>query len=318
MIMELIQKRMDKKQIEKFLRTIGGKETSRVSFSSYVDVEKIDDLVVLKLSSKSLIDNMQSDASAFESWALIIRAAFESVGIFVRIRIDGEKLDELPNRDKNHYNRFLYRIGKFVDIFEWAYTDDFSEEIAIFNNAHTNMVLNVPTQEAKKEAEKGEATMEREFCIDNKSLFDCLDHQLPVRLFDDGIGETAAVTAGGFVDAWAIIGNTVYIFELKLGDNRKVGAIAELMFYVNVISDVMTQKIQILSNSQYRSFDKLKELYDSRGCQNVVGRIIAKKSHPLVAITNKTIADAFSKHHSSICIKIETDVNRYINNYKLR
>ena len=72
MIMELIQKRMDKKQIEKFLRTIGGKETSRVSFSSYVDVEKIDDLVVLKLSSKGLIDNMQSDASAFESWALII------------------------------------------------------------------------------------------------------------------------------------------------------------------------------------------------------------------------------------------------------
>ena len=128
--MELIQKNMNKVQIEKLLQSLEGVENSRVSFSSYIGVEKVDDLVVLKLDTKGLIDNMQTEPAAFESWALIVRAAFASKGAFVKVRIDGEKPEQLTDKEEMHYNRFLYRISKFVEVFEWAYTDDFEREIA--------------------------------------------------------------------------------------------------------------------------------------------------------------------------------------------
>ena len=316
--MELIQENMNKKQIEKFLRTLGGKETSRVSFSSYVEVEKVGNLVIIKLCRKGLIDNMQSDSAAFEGWAIVVRAAFEKAGVPVKVRIDGEKPKNLQNNEEEHYNRFLYRISKFVDIFEWAYTDDFENEIAIFKKAHKNMVMNVPDKDAKKEAAKGEATMERYFCEDNKLFFDCLDHQLPVRIFDDEISTESAITTGGFIDAWGIKGSTVYVFELKLDNNRKVGAISELMFYINVMHDIMSHRINFIMNSQYRSFDKIKAMYDSRSCKEIIGRIIARKFHPLIAITDRTIAEAFEKYDSTIRVKIETNINSYIDNYRLR
>ena len=318
--MELIQKNMNRSQIEKLLQSLEGIENSRVSFSSYIGVEKVDDLVMLKLDTKGLIDNMQTEPAAFESWALIIRAAFASEGVFVKVRIDGEKPNKLAKKDEMHYNRFLYRICKFVEIFEWVYTDDFEREIAIFKDAHKNMVLNVPKSEAKVEAAKGEATMERYFCEDNQYLYDddCINHQLPVRIFDDEVKEAKAITARGFIDAWAIKGGTFYVFELKLDNNRSVGAISEIMFYVNVIHDVMAHKINILSNSKHRSFDKIKALYDSGKCSEIIGRIIARQYHPLLAITNKTIAEAFDKYDSTIHIKIETDISSYIDDYRLR
>lgn len=316
--MELIQENMNKKQIEKFLRRLGGKETSRVSFSSYVEVEKTGNLVIIKLCRRGLIDNMQYDCAAFEGWAIVVKAAFEKVGVHVKVRIDGEKPKDFLKNEEEHYNRFLYRISKFVEIFEWAYTDDFENEIAIFKKAHKNMVMNVPDKDAQKGAAKGEAAMERYFCEDNKSFFDCLDHQLPVRIFDDEISEESAITTGGFIDAWAIKGSTAYVFELKLDNNRKVGAISELMFYVNVMHDVMSHRINFLSSSQYRSFDKIKALYDSRNCKEIIGRIIARKYHPLITITNRTISEAFEKYDSMIRVKIETNINSYIDNYRLR
>ena len=135
--MELIQENMNKKQIEKFLRRLGGKETSRVSFSSYVEVEKTGNLVIIKLCRRGLIDNMQYDYAAFEGWAIVVKAAFEKVGVHVKVRIDGEKPKDFLENEEEHYNRFLYRISKFVEIFEWAYTDDFENEIAIFKNGVT-------------------------------------------------------------------------------------------------------------------------------------------------------------------------------------
>lgn len=308
---------MEKQEIEKLLRSLGGKETSRVAFSSYMDVCKRGDVVILKLHKEGLIGNMQTDAAAFESWALVIRAAFCEKGIPVSVRIDGKKPKDLKNSEQKHYNRFLYRLSKFVRIFSWAYTEDFKSEIEEFCLSHTDMVINVPRSDAKTSAEKGEATMERNFCKDNVSLFK-IDHQLPVRIFDREIKEANAITARGFIDAWGIKGDTIYVFELKLEENRKIGAISELMYYVNIIHDVLTHSITIPEGSGYRSFDKLKESYDANTCKHVVGRIIAKKVHPLMTLTNKTIAEAYAKYDSPISIEIQTNVNDYIEDYVVR
>ena len=309
---------MEKQELEKFLRSLRGKETSRVVFPSYMDVCKRGDVVILKLQKEGLIGNMQTDAAAFESWALVIRAAFCEKGFPVSIRIDGEKPSGLKGSEQKHYNRFLYRLSKFTEIFSWAYTEDFEEEISRFKEQHSHIVINIPKSEAKVSAEKGEATMERWFCEDNKSYFDCLDHQLPVRIFDNEISEHTAITAGGFIDAWGIKGDTVYVFELKLDNNKKVGAISELMFYVNIIHDLLTHKITIPDSSDYRSFNILNDYYDSHECKMVKGRIIAKKYHPLIPITNNVIREAFNSFHSPISIEICTDIETYINDYKLR
>lgn len=309
---------MEKQEIEKLLRSLGGKETSRVAFSSYMDVCKRGNVVILKLHKKGLIDNMQTDAAAFESWALVIKAAFCGKGLPVSIRIDGEKPHGMKESEQKHYNRFLYRLSKFIRIFHWAYTEDFKSEIDEFCMSHTNMVINVPRSKAKISAAKGEATMERNFCKDNESLFDYIDHQLPVRIFDREIKEEKAITARGFIDAWAIKKDIAYVFELKLEKNRKIGAISELMYYVNIVHDILTHSITIPEGSKYRSFDKLKEYYDSKKCKHIVGRIIANRVHPLMALTNKTIADAYAKFDSPISIEIQTNVNDYIEDYVVR
>ena len=312
--MAQVQEIMDKKQIELYLRSYA----PRVSFSNYVNVEKIGEIVIMTLSSKSLIDNMQTDAAAFESWALVIRAAFCEKGFPVSVRIDGEKPNGLKKSEQKHYNRFLYRLSKFTEIFSWAYTEDFKNEIEEFCLTHTDMVINVPRSDAKISAAKGEATMERNFCKDNESLFDCIDHQLPVRIFDRDIMEENAITARGFIDSWAIKNDTAYVFELKLEENRKVGAISELMFYVNIIHDILIHRITIPDTSEYRSFDKLKEYYDSYKCKKIKGRIIAKKYHPLIPMTNSVIKEAFDNYHSPVSIEICTDIETYINEYKIR
>jgi hypothetical protein len=96
---------MEKSEILAVVKSQVKDETSRyLRLPNLIDFYIHEKCLYVTIKEQGVIKNMQENASAFESWALIIRAAFESVGIFVRIRIDGEKLDELPNRDKNHYN----------------------------------------------------------------------------------------------------------------------------------------------------------------------------------------------------------------------
>lgn len=312
--MEHVQELMNKQQIELLLRFFA----PRVSFQSQVKVEKRGEIVILTLQDNGLIANMQSDAAAFESWALVIKSAFEKSNASVRVRIDGNVPDHLLEKDKKHYNRFLYRLSKFTEFFSWAYTEDFKNELSKFKEQHSHIVINVPKPSVPQDAEKGEAIMERYFCEDNKSSFDCFDHQLPVRIFDERISKLTAITAGGFIDAWGIKGDTIYVFELKLDNNRKVGAISELMFYVNIIHDLLTHKITIPGTSNYRSFNILKDYYDAHKCKKIVGRIIAQKYHPLIPITSSVIKEAFDNYPSPISIEIDTDIDNYINEYKLR
>ena len=72
---------------------------------------------------------MQTDASAFEGWAICLKAWLPEY--ISEVKIEGERPSiEEKSKEERHYNRFLYRLGKFIEIYHsWASTtDDFEQE----------------------------------------------------------------------------------------------------------------------------------------------------------------------------------------------
>lgn len=153
-----------------------------------------------------------------------------------------------------------------------------------YKDKNRNIVINVPKSNASESAARCEAQLERAYCLKNRSFYTALDHQLPARIFNKSeIKKENAITPGGFIDIWGIKNNTLKIFELKLPTNTEIGIISELMFYVNVMSDVLQHEINIPQKSEFRSFDKLYELYENKGtCKQIEGVFLAEKFHPLI------------------------------------
>ena len=199
-----------------------------------------DKTLTITMKEKGMIANMQTDASAFEGWAICLKAWLPE--LIDDVNIEREK--SIDSSDQ-HYQRLLYRLDKFTTIYSWAHTTSFKEEIDNFRKENGNVFINVPKSKASKSAAHCEAQLERTFCQENKDKFDVIDHQLPVRLFNDEIKEDNAITPKTYLDIWSIKDTLLRIFELKLPTNTEIGIISELMFYVNVMTDVINGKITI-------------------------------------------------------------------------
>ena len=61
------------------------------------------------MKKKGLITNMQTDAAAFEAWAL---ALFHCGAQAIQIGLDAD-----ANAKGQHYQRFLYRLERFSELF---------------------------------------------------------------------------------------------------------------------------------------------------------------------------------------------------------
>ena len=248
-------------------------------------------VLTITMEEKGLTANMQTDASAFEGWAICLKAWLPDD--ISKVKIEGERPSvKEKSKEERHYNRFLYRLNKFINIYSsWASTtDNFKQEIEKIYDEKTHsyitdLYINVPRQDASEGATHCEAQLERAFCNNNGASYCALDHQLPVRIFSNKeTKETDAITPGGFIDIWGIKDDCLKIFELKLPVNKEIGIVSELMFYVNVMTDVFQHKnrIAIPRNSQYRSFDKLKDLYDKKTCKKIEGVFLADNFHPMI------------------------------------
>lgn len=243
-------------------------------------------VLTITMEEKGLTANMQTDASAFEGWAICLKAWLPEY--ISAVKIGGDVLSfpkgEKKTIEERHYNRFLYRLGKFKDIYSWASTtNDFEQEFKKIFKDETNLYINVPRQDASKGATHCEAQLERAFREKNEGSYNALNHQLPVRIFSNKeTKEKDAITPGGFIDIWGIKDDCLKIFELKLPVNKEIGIISELMFYVNVMTDLFQHKIAIPRESQYRSFDKLKEFYEKKRCKKIEGVFLADNFHPMI------------------------------------
>ena len=240
--------------------------------------------LVMVLSKKSILDNMHTDAAAFESWAILLKCNLYDKIDRVLISVgDNFSVD----KDSLHYNRFLYRLDKFIKTYEWASTDhkislDFSD-----------IVCNFPKQDAAKAEEwkqkDGEHVIECRFVEEKKSNYDILDHQLPVGLFHGNVSRTTHFTPGNLsqIDIWAVKNNEIYIFELKKPQNKPAGIISELMFYVNVIDDILRHQIQYVPTKDlhksikknFRGFGDFYRIYQSGEIRKIHAVFLADNLH---------------------------------------
>lgn len=237
-----------------------------------------DKVLTIKMKENGMNANMQTDASAFEGWAICLKAWLPE--LINNINIErGKPIDS----SGQHYQRLLYRLDKFTTIYSWAHTRSFKEEIDNFKKKNRNVFINVPKSKVSNSAAHCEAQLERNFCQENKDKYDVIDQQLPVRLFNDEIKEDNAITPKSYLDIWSIKDDTLLrIFELKLPTNTEIGIISELMFYVNVMTDVINGKFKIPFSSKdksYRSFKQLFEFQKNKKCKKIEGVFLADNLH---------------------------------------
>jgi len=240
--------------------------------------------LTLKLTKKGVCENMQTDCSAFESWAFALK---HYCSMFVdNVVIDWDEPDAINNQ---HYNRFIYRLTRFVQNYDWATTNKPIPPMPSL------LYCNAPNGEAvPKEKRKigSEGWIECEFVEKNEKTYDVIDHQLPMGLFDGVVSETTHYTPGQHcdIDIWAIDGDTLKIFELKEPKNNPLGIISELMFYTNVVNDLLSHNILISEEkaksavkNHYRSFDKFYEAYTGKRKINQIKAVfLADELHPLI------------------------------------
>ncbi len=201
--------------------------------------------VEIRLSASAVCRNMQDDAAAFEGWTL----ALLTWGKAGKVTLTWD-----PPQDQHdaHYQRFLYRVEKFSAL---APASEFavSQPAHVWSTMHAGkkLVLNVAqgndtrTPQANSEAalEKAIATAgtPENARLRKLGMMGEVDRQFPVGLFADKVSKTSAIFPRGksAVDLIVLEADaSLHIVELKLRDNRKVGAVSELFFYTCVLDDL--------------------------------------------------------------------------------
>jgi len=265
---------MHRDQILQMIRDRGLKS---VKFPDKVGFSVKNKLLTIEVPLCGVIKNMQHDESAFEGWALCVKSYLNDI-------IDN--VDIIWNVDsalaKNcHYKRFLYRVWNFISIYEWAKCSCHT-----FAGKSTNgWIANIPAGSAKETAAHKEAALEREYINHHSGESDVMGQQLPVGLFNGKVCRQNRETPGSYLDIWAIKDDTLHIFELKDARNKKIGIISELMFYVNVMNDIMKHRIRYANGADkvdYRGFDSLFKAYQNQSINRVIGHFLADAIHTFI------------------------------------
>jgi len=280
---------MTKRQIQEELQRQTGNDS--VALSSHIDVKINSNILLFDLPDPC--GNMQDDKSAFEGWILPIKALIPSVE---RVEL---KWDPTKGPMKvEHYNRFLYRVIKFGEMYDWFEVADHNlqKELDRFREEWENpVVINYPrgpkrpTSSEKKYEDIIESLFVKEYphLLTQKTGATYINQQLPVGVFKREIGRYHRFFTGqkSAIDLWGVDehGETLHIFELKY-NNKGVGIISELFFYLCVMAEVF-QKVPpkicyppSTQKNKYRGFEHLKE----KRFPNIHGYFLTNVLHSLV------------------------------------
>jgi len=251
----------------------------------------------LTLCKNSLIKNMQTDCSAFEAWAICLKAKYYQK--ISKVQVDWNPLDkdELSPSELGHYYRALYRLYKFSQNFPtWAII---SPAVPVsFIQEMSKWVLNYPSKgcsKSNKNKANAEAKLERELVQVIYDKFEVGDEQLPVGLFLESVSKESSRSPRGLsqIDLWSINKEILSIYELKNDENVAAGIISELLLYTNVMTDFVTHIFNYPKSfdNKRKSHRHSKEFYEkikSGSIKQIEGVMLADKIHPL--ITPETIS----------------------------
>jgi hypothetical protein len=228
-----------------------GKPPRNIKLPSGISFVGEGEEVQLFLSAESVTANMQSDAAAFEAWALalLIYCGVQSVQISV---------DPGARALGRHYERFLYRLKRFSELFPNCVIAKLPDSPSPRALNSKRPFLNQPNPRKKppeadsKERMKAasgptpsesdlEEALEISSAFRSRFQLDKVMRQWPVGLFDDHVADGNQIFTGGKsgIDLIGIRNDTLVLFELKKSGNEKVGAVSELLFYASVMRDAI-------------------------------------------------------------------------------
>ncbi len=271
-----------------FLKTELGKRSGIATLTTYYNykLDKIKKNLTLRILKKGLKGNMQDDESAFESWAIILKFY---LGDFIdTVTIDWDDFTDDPEKNL-HYNRFVYRLSKFIQTYDWVRTDKAIPNIPsiLYCNCPNGNAAN--TEKHKKDSE---GWIECKFIEKYSKDYDVINHQLPVGIFYNKVSRTTHYTTGqkSAIDIWAIKNGDFYMFELKKPSNNPLGIISEVMFYTNIINDILSHRIRYQMDEKtrkaikenYRGFSELWDVYSKGTIKKINAILLAYTMHPLI------------------------------------
>lgn len=237
-------------------------------------------------------DNMQTDNAAFEGWAITLKAWLYTAIDTVELKWDIPK-----NKQDKHYYRFLYRVIRFEEKFDW-FSINISNQAEIkdfMNNKWKDLSVNVSaTIPDKKDNDENAVEYEisdktntsiRKLFVD-KYDFCLFNHQLHVGVKSQ---KTLLQFPGGqsAIDLWGVSNSkeTLSVFELKYINkqknhkNIKVGIISELFLYVCIMEDLIKGTISV----QKPVIQDEKELYGQiHDIKKIDAYMLSNEFHPLV------------------------------------
>gem|GEM_PF-1216988 len=260
------------------------------------------DTIHITVGEAGTIGNMQTNGSAFEAWAL-------SLHVWLEKRICIEWITpRTSERERNwrHYQRFLYRMRRFHDLFgdKWLTIPRIDEANACSAVSAERLYINVSgdrddsgtSENAKREAQAEIAFLK--LLKLNKPPFSLklVDRQFPVGVFEEESPTIRSAIFTGGKSAIDLIGSNadaISVFELKTGKNLSVGKLSELLFYVHVLKDACGTNPRFLFAKSDRP-----PTIDFLGCKSINAILLVEHIHPLLEHPGfKTLLDAaFASH----------------------
>lgn len=246
-----------------------------------IDFELNNGKLAIMMTDKGLTSNMQDDCAAFEGWAIMLKFWLKEKIDSIVIVFNPLDIQDLKPAESQHYQRFLYRLNKFITTYKWAH---YKSDYPIDEYSTRGFVLNTPGSISDvPEAAHKEAQNERKI-VEIKPDYLCItDHQLPVGVFEGKVDGTKQIMNSGAIDLWGIDKDVLNIYELKIEKNKRVGIITELFFYVNIMNDLMKHRIHYVEKDyeDIRSFKVLYEAYKNKSINKINGIFLTPSLHPL-------------------------------------
>jgi len=279
----------DNKALGKRLRIACGH--GNVRLTSAISFSVCGPAVIMRMNSACLEANMQDNEAAFEGWALALKRWLpEITRVEMGWSFAGDDSDP-------HYQRFLYRAGKFVALFgDWFVISpaNLAEFVRLKTAAadhkfllNTELTSRTPPPAGECDclgcAQLSEHKLECHIVRNQEPLcgllgIDRLERQLPVGVFRDRVSSASDNVIfpriASAIDLWGVsrAEMRLFLFELKKrGRNKPLGIVSELFFYACVMADVQAGRFR---------FDTPNPAIEAT--TSVAAYILAPEWHPLI------------------------------------
>ena len=283
-----------------------------------------------------ILQNMQTDATAFEGWAICLKTWLpdDIQRVVLKWDVPTDKQLSETKSAKFHYNRFKYRVMRFSEAYKWFSIDHSNDHIIkTFKKEweDSRFTINSSSKKIDEQGRKKDlCETQVEFDIvhqntnhtimTNRFDLDVFDRQFPVgvRRIESHKDVQFFNGRGSAIDLYGYKNGTLSIFELKYikgkgtAENKKVGIISELFFYANIIRDIALKKIE--SPKKRVVNDNSRSIYDSN-INKIKAMMLSNKYHPLVTsdtlnTLNECSIDGISIIYDRIGYKWDIDDKR--------